>query len=93
MTRKKRRTQTKTVKAYTVKLNGDELKELDELFTAYGKCRDFLYSQLCGINHMTDVANWYGPRVKSASMTVKSRKLAKRSKTGKRLIRRIKLKD
>lgn len=64
MTRKKRRTQTKTVRAYTVKLNGDELKELDELFTAYGKCRDFLYSQLCGINHMTDVANWYGPRDK-----------------------------
>lgn len=64
MTRKKRKTQTKTVRAYTVKLNGDELKELDELFTAYGKCRDFLYSQLCGINHMTDVANWYGPRDK-----------------------------
>lgn len=64
MTRKKRRTQTKTVRAYTVKLTGDELKELDELFTAYGKCRDFLYSQLCGINHMIDVANWYGPRDK-----------------------------
>ena len=64
MTRKKRKTQTKTVRAYTVKLNGDELKELDELFTAYGKCRDFLYSQLCGINHMIDVANWYGPRDK-----------------------------
>lgn len=64
MTKKKRRTQTKTVRAYTVKLNDDELKELDELFTAYGKCRDFLYSQLCGINHMTDVANWYGPRDK-----------------------------
>lgn len=64
MTRKKRRTQTKTVRAYTVKLTGDELKELDELFTAYGKCRDFLYSQLCGINHMTDVTNWYGPRDK-----------------------------
>lgn len=64
MTRKKRRTQTKTVRAYTEKLNGDELKELDELFTAYGKCRAFLYSQLCGINHMTDVANWYGPRDK-----------------------------
>jgi putative transposase len=64
MTRKKRRTQTKTVKAYTVKLNSNKLKELDELFTAYGKCRDFLYSQLCGINHMTDVANWYGPRDK-----------------------------
>ena len=64
MTRKKRRTQTKTVRAYTVKLNVDELKELDELFTAYGKCRDFLYSQLCGINHIIDVANWYGPRDK-----------------------------
>ena len=64
MTRKKRRTQTKTVRAYTVKLTGDELKELDELFTAYGKCRDFLYSQLCGINHIIDVANWYGPRDK-----------------------------
>ncbi len=64
MTRKKRRAQTKTVRAYTVKLNGDELKELDELFTAYGKCRDSLYSQLCGINHMTDVVNWYGPRDK-----------------------------
>lgn len=37
---------------------------MDELFTAYGKCRDFLYSQLCGINHMTDVTNWYGPRDK-----------------------------
>lgn len=64
MTRKKRRTQTKTVRAYTVKLTGDELQELDELFTAYGKCRDFLYSQLCGINHIIDVANWYGPRDK-----------------------------
>lgn len=64
MTRKKRRTQAKTVRAYTVKLDGDELKELDELFTAYGKCRDLLYSQLCGINHMIDVANWYGPRDK-----------------------------
>ncbi|MBT8974598.1 RNA-guided endonuclease TnpB family protein, partial [Lactobacillus delbrueckii subsp. bulgaricus] len=80
MTRKKRRTQTKTVRAYTEKLNGDELKELDELFTAYGKCRAFLYSQLCGINHMTDVANWYGPRDKIREHDGEIKKAYKKNK-------------
>lgn len=62
MTRKTKRTQTKTIRAYTVKLTDEEIKELDELFAGYGRCKDLLYAQLCGINHMTDVKQWHGPR-------------------------------
>jgi IS605 OrfB family transposase len=62
MTRRKLRTQIKTIRAYTVRLSDDELQELDKLFNNYGRCRDLLYGQLCGINHMTDVENWRGPR-------------------------------
>lgn len=90
MTRKKRRTQTKTVRAYTVKLNVDELKELDELFTAYGKCRDFLYSQLCGINHIIDVANWYGPRDKIREHDGEIKKARKAVKDWKRAYKKNK---
>ena len=90
MTRKKRRTQTKTVRAYTVKLNSNELKELDELFTAYGKCRDFLYSQLCGINHMTDVANWYGPRDKIREHDGEIKKARKAVKDWKKIYKKNK---
>lgn len=62
MTRRELRTQIKTIRAYTVRLSDDELQELDKLFNNYGRCRDLLYGQLCGINHMTDVENWRGPR-------------------------------
>ena len=36
MTRRKLRTQIKTIRAYTVRLSDDELQELDKLFNNYG---------------------------------------------------------
>lgn len=84
MTRKTRKkVQTKTIRAYTVKLTDEEMKELDELFVSYGRCKDLLYAQLCGINHMTD--SWRDPRdrirkhdgeIKKARKAVKDWKIA-----------------
>lgn len=49
---------SKTVRAYSLKLDEDTYTKLDQLFINYGKCRNMFLNQYCGISHMLDVKQY-----------------------------------
>ena len=53
---------SKTIRAYSIKLDEDAFQELDQLFISYGKCRNMFLNQYCGINHMLDVKQYFNLR-------------------------------
>ena len=60
MKRSSKRTESysKTIRAYSPKLDEETYAKLDQLFVNYGKCRNMFLNQYCGINHMLDVKNY-----------------------------------
>ena len=49
---------SKTIRAYSNKIDEDTFQKLNQLFVNYGKCRNMFLNQYCGINHMLDVKNY-----------------------------------
>ena len=60
MKRSSKRTESysKTIRAYSLKLDEETYAKLDQLFVSYGKCRNMFLNQYCGINNMLDVKNY-----------------------------------
>lgn len=48
----------KTVRAYSVKLDDEQFKEIQATFDSYGQCKDFFFRRFCGVNNMLNVKHW-----------------------------------
>lgn len=53
---------SKTIRAYSLKLDEETYAKLDQLFVSYGKCRNMFLNQYCGINHMLNVKQYFSLR-------------------------------